>query len=179
MVLFGEPDKIELERHNNGKLVEIQITNNEDEQFEGELKIMQIGNNKLATPLSVGVFRSRDNIEKKIIIPSNEPISVAVGLFDKILGSAYIPDVHKKKMSLPPKTEIYTKLIGKLSDSGIEIIKHNPWYVNYELETGENFSLSILENLSIVIDVGNISLNAKLSSSMGKVREWLHKLKRN
>ena len=181
LIAFGEPDKIEIERFNNKNrgLVEIKIENNEEEQFEGELKIMQIGNRKLPTPLSMGVFRSKENIEKEIVIPANEPISVAIGLFDKVLGSAYFPDAHNKEMFLPPKTRIYTKLSGKLLNSGIKIIKYNSWYVNYELETGKNFSLSILDEWHLGISGGNFRLTAELSSSMSKIREWFYRLTRN
>ena len=167
LIYFGEPDKVELQRVNDGNRVEIQITNGENEQFEGELKIMKIEGKELPTPLSMGIYRSKNNIKRKIVIPSMEPVSIIIGLFDSILGGVYIPDVYNQQQILPPNTRVHTKLIGNLLPSGIEIIKENNWNVNYEQETGKNFSLSNAVEVKKNIGLG-VGIQWKLDSLRNK-----------
>ncbi len=146
---LGTPEKIVLERYNNNDFVEIKITNNENEQFTGELKVLQINDDKLVTPLSMGIFRSKINIEGTIVVPKGESVGVAIGLFDKVLGCAYFADIYNKQILLYPKTRIYTKLSGYL-ESGDEIIKASSWYIDYKIDSaGEKFSLSNLVELTV------------------------------
>lgn len=158
MTLLGSPDKISLERLNNGSFIEIQINNDEDEKFVGELKILKINDEKLVNPLLMGIARGQ-NIDPQIIIPKNESVSIRIGFFDKKSNNAFFSDAYKQQIMLLPQTRIYTKLSGNLENKE-EIIKEQDWFINYKVNNGDlDFSivkLLIMENL--IIKSGKIKL---------------------
>jgi len=160
--LLGIPDKISCTQVNNEKMLEIRIDNGEDEVFSGEFKILKINRDKLDTPLTMGVFRG-DLMDSKLIIPKGESISVVLGLFDDELGYAYLIDSYKQKKVLLPKTIIYTKLSGKLSEQE-EIIKEAEWFIDYkDYENGKGLRLSQAVLLESNIN-SRIDINAKINT---------------
>lgn len=132
---FGERDKIEFLKGKDSKVLELIITNNESEEFSGQFKIMKINDEELGQPLLMGILHN-GKIEDKITIPKNEPISVALGLFDDKTDRAYFPDFHNENKPLNPQTRVYTKLSGNLK-GGAEIIKEDMWFINYKDCAGE------------------------------------------
>ncbi len=167
--LLGVPDKIKLERVNNHKFVEIKIDNGEEEVFAGEFKILRINDDKLNTPLTMGVFRGK-HMDSKIIIPKGESISVVIGLFDDDLGYAYFLDAYGQQKVLPPQTRIYTKLSGNLENED-EIVKESQWFINYkDYDDGKGLSLSnLIEITNQKLGVGSINLITLMTAIKKKI----------
>ncbi len=163
MQLIGTPDKIHLERYNDGKFVGVKFFNGEKEKFVGEFKILRINDEILITPLIMGVIRG-ENIEQQIVIPKEENIGIQIGYFDDDSGSAYFTDVYRQKRILYDQTRIYTKLSGNL-ECGEQIIKEKSWFVRYKTsDKGTELSLSDLIEIWNHIGIKDINLKTKLSS---------------
>lgn len=164
MQLFGTPDKIELERFNNGITANVKISNGEGEKFSGELKILRINDEELINPLLMGVSRGA-NIDPKISIPKGESVGVGIGFFDKKLKQAYFLDAYNQKILLPDQTRIYSKLSGNL-ENGEEIIKEKEWFLRYEnTDNGTELSLShLLEIRRHFLYAGNLKSLARLTA---------------
>ena len=159
MCSLGIPDKIILERCNYHKFVEIKIENQEEERFTGEFKILKINDDKLSTPLTMGVFRGK-HMDSRIVIPKQESVGVIIGLFDDELGYAYFVDTYNQKKVLLPQTRIYTKLSGNLENKD-EIIKEQQWFIDYKnYDDGKGISLSnLIEIKEQKLGLGSLNLS--------------------
>jgi hypothetical protein len=128
-VRIGGPDRIDIQDIGSGtRITEIQISNNETEDFRGQLKVTRIGSVTFRVPRTLGIFRGEE-LEKDILLIPGDNVSLAFVVLNTNDGHAFITDFYHHTDTLRPDVTVQTKLIGKLGDRE-NIIKTSSWFVD-------------------------------------------------
>jgi len=132
-IWIGGPDRIDIQEIGSGTLLaEIQISNNETEEFLGKLKVTKIGDRILRVPMTLGILKNKI-METDVSLITGDNMILSLAYFDSNNKFVCIVDFYKMKQTIMPGEIIETKLIGKLGNKE-PVIKTNHWSIDYRTD---------------------------------------------